>query len=386
MRGRTLGRGVDAPPLGASPTRSPMTLFLAGDVMTGRGIDQALPVSVDPMLFEPYVRDARAYVELAERANGPIGTPLALHEPWGDALAEVQRARPDVRIVNLETSVTTHDRPWPSKAIHYRMHPDNVGVLNAAGIDLCILANNHILDFGRIGLHETMTVLARSGIRYVGAGRDAREANAAAEVITERGRLLVFAYVLWDAGAPAEWRATEDEAGVAFLPYDSLASAQTVAAHVLAHRQAEDRVVVSLHWGGNWGYDVPPSQRAFARRLVASGAADFVFGHSSHHPKGIEVVDGRGVVYGAGDLLNDYEGIAGHEDVRPELSLMYFPTLGPTGELEAFELVPMRRRRFRLQRAAPEEGRWLARKLERESRGFGTRVEIGADGRLALRW
>ncbi|MFO7544212.1 MAG: CapA family protein [Trueperaceae bacterium] len=363
-----------------------MTLFLAGDVMTGRGIDQVLPASVDPVLFEPYVHDARRYVELAERANGPIGVPLALHEPWGDALAELQRAHPDVRIVNLETSVTTHDMPCPGKEIHYRMHPDNVGVLSAAGIDVCVLANNHVLDFGRPGLRETMTVLSAAGIRFVGAGRDAREASAPTEVVTERGRLLVFACVLRDAGAPAEWQAAVNHEGVAFLPDDSLASAEKVVAHVLAHRGMEDRVVVSLHWGGNWGYDVPPSQRAFARRLVTSGAVDLVFGHSSHHAKGIEVVDGRGVVYGAGDLLNDYEGIAGHEDVRPDLSLMYLPTLGASGELETFELVPMRLRRFRLERAAPEEARWLARTLERESREFGTRVETGEEGRLALHW
>lgn len=367
-------------------TIAPMTLFLAGDVMTGRGIDQALPVSVDPELFEPWVRDARRYVELAERANGPIDAPLALHEPWGEALPILRSARPDVRIVNLETSITTHDRPWPGKGIHYRMHPGNVGVLTAAGIDVCVLANNHVLDYGRPGLRETMTVLDRAGIRYAGAGRDAQEASAPAEVITRRGRLLVFAYVLEDAGAPRDWQAGPERCGVAHLPDDTLASAEQVAANVLARRRPADRVVVSLHWGGNWGYDVPPSQRDFAHLLVTSGAADLVFGHSSHHPKGIEVVDGHGVVYGAGDLLNDYEGIGGHEAVRPDLSAMYLPTLGPSGELSALELVPIRLRRFRLQRATPEEARWLASTLERASSGFGTRVEVGEEGRLAVRW
>jgi poly-gamma-glutamate capsule biosynthesis protein CapA/YwtB (metallophosphatase superfamily) len=367
-------------------TSAPMTLFLAGDVMTGRGIDQALPVSVDPELFEPWVHDARRYVELAERANGPIDAPLAPREPWGEALPALRLARPDVRIVNLETSITTHDRPWLGKGIHYRMHPGNVGVLTAAGIGVCVLANNHVLDYGRPGLRETMTVLDEAGIRYAGAGRDAEEASAPAEVETGHGRLLVFAYVLRDAGAPSAWRAGMDRCGVAYLPDDSLASAEKVVANVLAHRRPADRVVVSLHWGRNWGYDVPPSQRAFAHLLVTSGAADLVFGHSSHHPKGIEVIDGRGVLYGAGDLLNDYEGIAGHEEVRPDLVLMYFPTLGASGELSALELVPMRLRRFRLQRATAEEAHWLAWTLERVSSDFGTRVEVGEEGRLAVRW
>src|SRR5262249_15530203 len=145
-----------------------------GDVMTGRGIDQILPHPGDPVLYERHVRDARDYVRLAEAVSGPISRPVDLAYVWGDAIEEMRRA--DVRIVNLETSVTTSDDPWPGRGIHYRMHPANVGCLTAAGIDCCCLANNHVLDWGHPGLEETLRVLDGAGIARAGAGRDAAEA------------------------------------------------------------------------------------------------------------------------------------------------------------------------------------------------------------------
>lgn len=122
-----------------------MTLFLAGDVMTGRGIDQILPHSVDPVLHEPYVTDAREYVRLAEEVSGPIPAEVPPEYVWGDALPELDRVGPDLRIVNLETAVTTSDEWWRGKVVHYRMHPGNVDALRAAKLDACVLGNNHVL-------------------------------------------------------------------------------------------------------------------------------------------------------------------------------------------------------------------------------------------------
>jgi len=133
-----------------------LRLFLCGDVMTGRGIDQALPHPVRPILHEPYVRDAREYVALAEKANGPIPRPLGADYIWGDALRELERDEVDLRIANLETAVTSAETPWPHKGIHYRMNPRNIGCLVSAKISACALANNHVLDWGYDGLLETL--------------------------------------------------------------------------------------------------------------------------------------------------------------------------------------------------------------------------------------
>ena len=96
-----------------------MKLFLCGDVMTGRGIDQILPSPCDPALDEPWVKSALDYV----------------------APAELERERPDARIVNLETAVTT-SAERAEKGINYRMSPANAACLAAARIDCCVLANN----------------------------------------------------------------------------------------------------------------------------------------------------------------------------------------------------------------------------------------------------
>jgi poly-gamma-glutamate capsule biosynthesis protein CapA/YwtB (metallophosphatase superfamily) len=363
-----------------------MTLFLCGDLMPGRGLDQVLPHSVDPELHEPFVVDARRYVDLAIEASGPIEAPVPYADVWGPALAELERVEPAARIVNLETAVTTHGAWDRQKRIHYRTHPANVELLRVARIDACVLANNHVLDWGRPGLLETLARLHRAGMATAGAGPDRDAAAAPAVIGTRAGRLLVFSYGTADAGIPGDWRAASNRPGVNLLPEVSDRQAQRVAAEVHAHREPADRVVVSLHWGPNWGYEVPAAQRRFAHRLVDERAADVVHGHSSHHPKGIEVYRDRLVLYGAGDFLNDYEGIAGHEAHRPRLALMYFPVLDPDGRLTACALTPLRIRRLRLERASADDGRWLAERLGREGRGLGTSLRSGSDGRWHLTW
>jgi poly-gamma-glutamate synthesis protein (capsule biosynthesis protein) len=147
-----------------------ITLFLSGDVMTGRGIDQILPHPSDPVIHEGYMKDARGYVEIAEKVNGPIPRSVAPGYIWGDALDELERVAPDLRIVNLETAVTRSDDYWKGKEIHYRMHPGNIDCITAAKIDICALANNHILDWGYTGLKETLETLKKAKIRSVGQG------------------------------------------------------------------------------------------------------------------------------------------------------------------------------------------------------------------------
>jgi poly-gamma-glutamate capsule biosynthesis protein CapA/YwtB (metallophosphatase superfamily) len=123
-------------------------IFMCGDIMTGRGIDQVLPHLSDPLIHESYLKNARGYVTLAEAANGPIRQPVSFGYIWGDALAELKRAAPDVSLINLETSITASNDFWKGKGIHYRMNPQNIASLTAANIDVCALANNHVLDWG----------------------------------------------------------------------------------------------------------------------------------------------------------------------------------------------------------------------------------------------
>jgi len=364
-----------------------MTLFLCGDVMTGRGIDQVLPHPGDPALHEGYATSALDYVALAERANGPIPRPAEFAYVWGDALAEWARIAPDLRIVNLETAVTTRDDWQRGKGIHYRMHPANVPCLTAAGIDCCVLANNHVLDWGYAGLAETLETLRRAKLQPAGAGRDRAEAAAPAVLTTAKGRVLVFSFGAESSGIPPDWAAAAGLPGVNLLPDFSPATLRQVAAQVKAVKRPADVVVASIHWGANWGYAVPAAHQGFAHGLIDLCGVDVVHGHSSHHPLGIEVYRGRPILYGCGDFLNDYEGIAGYEAYRGDLSLMYFLTIdAASGTLLRLRMIPMQTRRFRLHRASAEDTRWLREVLDREGRHLGSRVEAGPGGSLALRW
>jgi poly-gamma-glutamate synthesis protein (capsule biosynthesis protein) len=365
-----------------------ITIFLCGDVMTGRGVDQVLPHPVDPTLYEPSVRDARDYVRLAEARTGPIGAPVDFSYVWGDAREVIKRVGPVVRLINLETSITTSTEYWKGKEIHYRMHPANVGCLTSAGIDCCVLANNHVLDWGVAGLHETLQTLEAAGIKTAGAGRDAQQAAAPAVLATGKdGRVLVLAFGSPTSGVPPEWAATPERPGINFLPDLSDGAVQQVAATVGRHARDGDVVIVSVHWGSNWGYSIPAAQIEFAHRLVDRAGVDIVHGHSSHHFKGLEVYKGRLILYGCGDFLNDYEGIGGYDRYRPELTLMYFPTVeSSTGVLAGLRLAPMRIRHFRLNHAGRDDAARLRDALERECAGFGVHVQLGEDRMLAVRW
>ncbi len=266
-----------------------LTVFLCGDVMTGRGVDQILPRPGDPRLWETDVHDARDYVELAEAANGPIPRPVDFAWPWGDALDVLTELAPDVRVVNLETSVTRSDDVAEGKAVNYRMSPENLPCLTVARPDACALANNHVLDFGYGGLADTREALTAARIPAVGAGRDGDEARRPVIVPTQGGgRVIIFSFGARSSGIPETWAAIADRPGVDLIPNMSGATASNVAARMRAGKRLGDVVVASVHWGSNWGYWMPVDHIEFAHRLIDDGV-DIVHGHSSHHVRPIEV-------------------------------------------------------------------------------------------------
>jgi len=355
--------------------------------MTGRGIDQILHHPSESGLHEPWATSALDYLHLSERVHGSIPRPVADGYIWGAVRDELAHRRPDLLVVNLETSITT-SKAWLPKGINYRMHPANIGCLTAAGIDCCVLANNHVLDWGEAGLCETLATLGAAGIACPGAGRNAVEAARPALLeIPGKGRVLVFSVGVMDSGIPPDWAAAAGRPGVNWIERIGTREVERIAAQVRAVKCPDDVVVVSIHWGGNWGYEIPREQQIFARALIDTAAVDVVHGHSSHHPRGFELHCGKLILYGCGDLLNDYEGIQGHEEYRGDLSLLYFLDLDPHGgELCHLGMTPLQIRGFRLCRAAPADAEWLRATLDRESRHFGARVELGPDGRLVAHW
>lgn len=351
-----------------------ITFFLAGDVMTGRGIDQILPHSADPGLHEQFVKDARQYVRLAAEKNGPIPESVGYGYVWGEALKILDQINPDLRIINLETSLTTHNRHLKGKGIHYRMHPDNVNLLTAAGIDIGTLANNHVLDWREKGLNDTLSTLHHAEIQTAGAGLNREDARKPAVHRNPVNRVLVFAYGVPTAGILPSWQADEQKPGINVIEKLNRKNRDRIVSDIELYRQNGDIIVLSLHWGGNWGYEVSKQERRFARALVDSNAVDMLFGHSSHHPRGIEIYNEHPIFYGCGDLINDYEGISGRKKYRGQLRLMYFPRLNADGTLSSLTLQPVTMKRFQLIRSTEEDTQWLMETVKRESRKLDTEL------------
>ena len=296
----------------AAGARPPIGLLLGGDVMLGRGVDQALPGAGDPALPARWrgVGSARTFVELAERRSGLLPERRHAAYVWGELLAEFRAPDIDLRLVNLETAVTTSDEPWPRKWMHYRMHPANTATLVAVGIDCCSLANNHVLDWGQRGLEETLAALRGAGIRTAGAGRDRAAAEAPAVLEAPgKGRVAVFSFATLSSGVPVGWAARRQRPGVNVI-LQSSCFVTRIANLVRPIRKDAAVVVASIHWGPNWNWSVPGYMRRFAHRLIDEAGVDVIHGHSSHHVKGIEVYRDRLILYGAGDLINDYEGLS----------------------------------------------------------------------------
>jgi poly-gamma-glutamate synthesis protein (capsule biosynthesis protein) len=361
-----------------------LKLFLAGDVMIGRGIDQILPYPCDPQIFEDDLKSALDYVRLAEAVHGSIPMPVSFDYVWGDALAELSLWRPDMRIVNLETAITQSPKPEP-KGINYRLNPANIEALTAAKIDCCVLSNNHVLDWGENGLLETIDTLKKAGIRVAGAGVTLPEALRPAILPCYSGRVLVFGFGLESSGIPRAWAATRCRPGVSLLPDLSAKTAEAVASDVLSYRKPNDIVVLSLHWGSNWGYEIDAAQVAFAHALIDHDACDILHGHSSHHARAIEIYRGKLVLYGCGDFLNDYEGIAGFEEYRGDLAPMYLAAVNrATGDFEALTIALFRMCRFRLEKASARDVRWFQSKMNAISPHLPGGLTL--DGKGDLRW
>jgi poly-gamma-glutamate capsule biosynthesis protein CapA/YwtB (metallophosphatase superfamily) len=200
------------------------------------------------------------------------------------------------------------------------------------------------------------------------------------------GRLLLFSFGSRTSGIPEDWKATSISPGVNLLDDFSEATVAQVADQMRAYQRPGDLIIVSIHWGINWGYEIPRDQIMFAHCLIEEGIA-IVHGHSSHHVKAIEVFKGRLILYGCGDFLTDYEGISGYEMFRGDLALMYLIEIeSHNGELISARLVPMCLRRFRLERASGTDSEGLCNLQNELGAQFSTGARFEKDNSFTLEW
>jgi poly-gamma-glutamate capsule biosynthesis protein CapA/YwtB (metallophosphatase superfamily) len=292
--------------------------------------------------------------------------------PWGDTLPLLLAA--DCRICNLECVISDRGEPWSAypKAFHFRSAAKNVAVLKAARMNAVSLANNHVLDYGYDALQDMLEILSRNGIAWSGAGRNLAEASQVA-TIDIGGRTLGL---LSFTDNEPDWQATSDLAGVFYVPVDPGDSrAEHLLEIVRGHKDGVDLLIVSAHWGPNWGYAPPREHVALAHALVEAGA-DLVFGHSCHVFRGIELYRGRPILYGAGNFVDDY---AVDAIERNDESFVFVVEMD--GRVaRGLRLYPTLIHDFQARRASGGKGRQIAEKMQRLCRAFQTPATWNEEG------
>lgn len=221
---------------------------------------------------------------------------------WGNTLPLLKKA--DGLICNLECTISDRGEPWSvtPKVFHFRSDAKNVTALTRAGVTIASLANNHALDYGYEALDDTIALLDKAGIAHTGAGKTLNEASTPAIVNIKKQTITMLAFT----DNQPDWRAQMEIPGVLFIPTKIRDRRGAALFKTVAQLKAKsDIVIVSAHWGGNWGYDVPDEHIRFAHRLVLAGA-DIVFGHSPHVCRAVEIFAGRPILYSCGDFVDDY--------------------------------------------------------------------------------
>ncbi len=222
---------------------------------------------------------------------------------------------------------------------------------------------------------------------FSGAGCNIEEARSPAILTIEgKGRVVIYSFGTESSGIPLRWAAGKDMPGVNLLQDLSLDTARQIGNDISSYKKQGDIVALSIHWGRNWGYQIPDNHIQFAHDLIDHAGVDLIHGHSSHHFKSIEIYRNKLILYGCGDFLNDYEGISGYEFFRGDLGLMYFAEIDPrTGNLISLQMTPTKIRNMRVNRAGPEDIKWMEKVLDRECKKFGPGVILNENGMLVLK-
>ena len=305
---------------------------------------------------------------------------LVLHdEDDHDAvLGDIARllSEADLALVNAEGVIAGGgafaDKGEPRPPM-YRAHPAALDLLAHAGVDLLATGNNHSGDYGPDALREMLQRVLLAGMDYAGAGLGPADARRAAY---RRVDDTVVAVVGADLTIAGRYGAKKGVPGIFHLPGLKPQKLDKVVAGLEkaldAAREHAHVVLLSPHWGDNFEGEPKPHIRTLAKRLIGAGY-DGILGHSAHQVQGLEVIDGKPVLYDAGNLLVDYGGTdASHRSLLFTLS---FTRAGVTG----LEAVPLELSRNRTVRADGELASRILDDFTALSATLGTTVTV-ADG------
>lgn len=276
-----------------------------------------------------------------------------------DSLLSVLREA-DIFMLNEEFPFGTTGEPMEEKEYTFRVDPSYSTVLSELGVDIVTLANNHMLDFGRGPLTETLNTLDQAGIAHVGAGENLDEAKTL-KTFEMGGRTIGF------LGASRvipehSWNASSGSSGL-FTTYDAAALVE----QIQKAEESCDFTVVYVHWGIEKNTQPEEYQKTLARQYIDAGA-DAVIGAHPHVLQGIEFYQGKPIFYSLGNFIFSN---GAYETMLVEL------TVGGT-ETE-IRLIPCVSEANQMRLL--EESAWPAFYQNLESLSFG--ITIGDDGTVS---
>ena len=200
----------------------------------------------------------------------------------------------DICCLNNEFTYSDRGEPLPGKAYTFRAKPERVDVLEQLGVDVVTLANNHVYDYGRDALEDTLDTLASKEISYFGAGRNLSEAMAPV-VLTVEGKTVAFVGASRAEKNKMTPQATEDTPGI-LRCYDP---EKFLTAIAQAKEQADFCIAV-VHWGTEYSDRLEQVQTQTGRAYIDAGA-DAVIGAHSHCLQGMEIYKDKPIIYSLGN-------------------------------------------------------------------------------------
>ena len=177
----------------------------------------------------------------------------------------------DITLVNNEFCYSDRGAPLANKMWTFRAGPERAKVLNALGVDVAQLANNHVYDYGQEAMYDTFSALEAVGIPYVGAGRTLEEAMKPYYTEVDGKKIAIVA-----ASRAEKYKmtpqATDTTPGI-LRCYDTELFVQTIK----EARANADYVVAVVHWGTEHTTVLEDVQRSSAREYIDAGA-DVIIG------------------------------------------------------------------------------------------------------------
>lgn len=296
--------------------------------------------------------------------------------PWGDVLDTLRGV--DFRVCNLECVISDHGRPWTitPKVFHFRSDAKNVEALKVAGVKLVSVANNHTLDYEYRAMFEMLRILATENIAFAGAGKNIAEASSYAVAKVNDTKIGLIAFT---DNEPV-WEAKEDRPGLFYAPIDlEDKRAKKLFELTEATKDLTDILIVSAHWGPNWGYRPQRDHLPFARKLIDSGA-DIIFGHSCHVFQGLEIYKGKPIIYSAGDFVDDYAV----DEVEKNDQSFIFVVETTDREIRDIKLYPTVIRNMQARMAIEPELQEIVYKMTVLCKEFNTAATWRARGRYLM--